>query len=407
MQRLIITWDPTQETCDWLLLDQNGNREGAIHRAESLDALPRDSATELVWLFPGVQTVAVSTQLPIRGRNKILHALPFALEENFATEPDDLFFALATTVTPARQQAVAIKRALLGAGLDKLAEHGLQVRRIIPDYLTLPWTPGQWTVLADNGMLYVREEEAHGFAIESDLGWSLLVQRLDALAEDAAPASLRYLRGRQPWGPEPDLAQLQPDPEPHAEGLLGIAPLGFTAPPALDLRQGEYSLHKDWWPRLRPWIPAAGVVGAIILLALAGFAANWYQASRIQAELTKKIHARFVQILPHAGWQDESTARDIIEGQLRSSGTGRNAGSFLGLLAVVSTAHANQFVGIKSLTYQPGQLQLQVHAATVTALDGVRKQLEQHGVNAKVNSANQTASGVDGSLVIRVGGSAP
>jgi len=407
MQRLIITWDPTQETCDWLLLDHNGNREGAIHRAESLDALPRGSATELVWLFPGVQTVAVSTQLPIRRRDKILHALPFALEENFAAEPDDLFFALAATLAPAHQQGVAIKRTLLGNGLDKLAEHGLQARRIIPDYLTLPRTPGQWTVLADNGMLYVREDEARGFAIESDLGWSLLVQRLDALTEDMAPENLRYLRGREPWGPEPDLAQLQPDPEPYVEGLLGIAPLGFTAPPALDLRQGEYSLHKDWWPRLRPWIPAAGVAGAMILLALTGFSANWYQTNRIRTELTKKIHNRFVQIVPQAGWQNESTAHDVIEGLLRSSGNGRNAGDFLDLLSVVSTAHANKFVSIKSLTYQPDQLQLQVHATTVTALDGVRKQLEQHGVTAKVNSANQTASGVDGSLVIRAGGSAP
>lgn len=404
MQRLIITWNPAQETCDWLLLDPNGNREGAIHRAEPLDTLPRDGACELIWLFPGVQAIAVATQLPVRGREKILRALPFALEENFAAEPDTLFFALAGTSDAERQEAVATQRRLLGDGIEALAEHGQQARRIVPDYLTLPRIPGQWTVLADAGMLYVRHSEAGGFAIEADLGWELLAQRLDALGADSMPDSIRYLRGREPWGPEPELALLQPDPEPYTEGLLGIAPLGFAAPPALDLRQGEYSLRKDWMARIKPWMPAAGALGMVVLLALAGFAANWYQTSRVRDELAKKIHARFVQILPQAGWQNESNARDVIEGVLRTRSRGRSAGDFMDLLSAVSAAHAGDSVSIKSLTYQPGQLQLQVHAATVAALNKVSTQLEKHAVDAKVNSANQTASGVEGSLMIRATG---
>lgn len=404
MQRLIINWDPAQATCDWLLLDHNGNREGAIHRAAPLDDLPQDGSTELVWLFPGVQAVAVSTQLPVRGRDKIVRALPFALEENFAAEPDALFFALAATSSPDQQQAVAIERSVLGNGLATLAEHGLQARRIVPDYLTLPWTPGQWTVLADAGMLYVRQSEAGGFAIEADLGWDLLARRLNALGEEAKPLIARYLRGREPLGPEPELEQLQPDPEPYTEGLLGIAPLGFTTPLPLDLRQGEYGLRKEWLPRVKPWLPAAGALGAVILFALAGFAANWYQAVQTRNELAKEIHARFVQILPQAGWQGESTARDVIEGLLRNRAQGRSSGGFMALLSAVSAAHATQTVSIKSLTYQPGQLQLQVHAATVTALNKVSTQLEQHAVEATVNSANQTSSGVDGSLMIRAGG---
>lgn len=405
MQRLIITWAPEQDTCDWLLLDHNGNRQGPIHRAESLDELPQDPATELTWIFPGVQAVSVSAQLPVRGRDKVLRALPFALEENFAADPEAMFFALAPNPGPAGQQAVAIRRNLLGEALARLAAHGLQARRIVPDYLALPWTPGGWTVLADAGMLYVRHSEAGGFAIEADLGWSLLEQRLQALGEDA-PQDVRYLRGREPWGMEPALEPLRPDPEPYGEGLLGVAPLAFAAPLPIDLRQGEFSLRKDWWPQLKPWMPAAGAVGLACLLALAGFGASWYQASRARNQLAQRIHDRYVQILPHAGWQDESTAQDVIASRLKAGGNSRSSGSLLELLSAVSGTDAGHSVTIKSLTYQPGELQIHVHAATVTALDGLRKQIEQHGVNASVNSANQTSSGVEGSLMIRAGGGA-
>lgn len=406
MQRLLLSWDPAHDVCDWLLLDQNGNRAGAIHRGEPLEALTGQPANELIWLVPGAQAIAVSAELPIRGREKILRALPFALEEHFASDPDTLFFALAAKNSGTRQQAVAVHRALLDAGLEKLAAHGLQARHIVPDYLTLPWTPGQWTVLADAGMLYVRDAEASGFAIEAELGWSLLQQRLERLGEEQKPGMLRYLRGREPFGPEPDLALLQADSESYTEGLLGIAPRTLVPPtqPAVELRQGDYSLHKDWLPHLKPWLPAGITVGVIVLLALAGFAANWYRTNQVRTLLAQRIHERFVQVLPNAGWQGESTARDIIAGRLRRSAGGSPHSGFLDLLSAIASASPPRAVKIRSLTFQPGTLQLQVHAPTVTALDDLTTRLKKHGVTARIGSANQTSSGVDGSLTVTATG---
>ena len=406
MEQLIIVWDPEQSICDWMLLDHNGNRQGPVNRDCPLEGLPVDAGNRpALWLLPGIYAPAVSAHIPARGRDKILRALPFALEESFASDPEALFFALPANLQGPRQQAVAVERSLLEKGLAALQEQGLKVQHIVPDYLALPWKPGQWTILADAGMLYVRHGAATGFTMESSLGWPMLAERFEATAEEERPASMRYLRGREPYGPEPQLEALHADPEPYAEGLLGVVPQGLAAPPAIDLRQGPYSLRKEWLPQLRPWFPAAAALGLVILLGLTAFGVSWYQASRARGALAQQIRTRYQQILPQAGWQDESTARHEIEALLQRQGGNASHSGLLALLATVAQAtRDNSAIRIESMNYQNSQLELHVHAPTVAALDGLRGQLGKAGARTSVRSANQTSSGVEGSLMINAGG---
>ncbi|HYW75201.1 MAG TPA: type II secretion system protein GspL [Gammaproteobacteria bacterium] len=408
MEQLIIAWDPEQSSCDWMLLDHNGNRQGPVNRDCPLEGLPVDGGNRpALWLMPGIYARAVSAHIPARGRDKILRALPFALEESFASDPEALFFALPANLQGPQQKAVAVERALLEKGLATLQEQGLKVQHIVPDYLALPWQQGQWTVLADADMLYVRHGMAAGFTMESNLGWQMLGEQLEASGEEDRPEIVRYMRGREPYGSVPRLDILQADPEPYAEGLLGVVPQGLAAPPAIDLRQGPYSLRKEWLPQLRPWFPAAASLGLVILLGLTAFGASWYQASRTRDALAHKIRTRYQQILPHSGWQGESTARDVIEGKLNNRGNSTSHTGFLDLLnSVAQATRDNSSIRIKSMNYQNGQLELHVHAPTVAALDDLRSKLGKAGAQTTVRSANQTSSGVEGSLMLNNGGQA-
>ena len=183
-------------------------------------------------------------------------------------------------------------------------------------------------------------------------------------------------------------------------------PQGLAAPLAIDLRQGPYSLRKDWLPQLRPWFPAAAALALVILLGLTAFGASWYQASRARSVLAQQIRTRYAQILPQAGWQDESTARDEINALLRNRGGNTSHTGLLDLLDTVAQAtRDNPAIRIESMNYQNGQLELHVHAPTVAALDDLRGKLGRAGARTSVRSANQTASGVEGSLMINAGGS--
>lgn len=406
MERLIIDWDPAQPTCDWILLDNNGNRQGQVYRATPLDALPRNQpGRALVWLVPGTDARAVNAHIPARGRDKILRALPFALEDNFASDPDALFFALPANLRGPIQQAVAVEHRFLEDGLAALQEQDLKAQHIVPDYLALPWKPREWTILSDQGMLYVRNGEASGFSIENNLGWDVLANRLGSLSEEERPERLRYIRGREPYGKEPQLDGLEAEPDAYAEGLLGLAAQGLVTPLVLDLRQGAYSLRKDWMPGLRPWLPAASVLGLVIMLALATFATNWYQASHARDALDRQVRMRFHQVVPNMPWQGDTFAREEIHSLLSHQGNSASKSGFLALLSAVSSAaRGDGNVKIESMNYQSGQLELQVHAPTVADLDNLRTHLGKAGTQSTVRSANQTSSGVEGSLMLSTGG---
>lgn len=406
MEQLVIAWEPGSETCDWMLLDQNGNRQGAINRGTVLEGLPRDKAVRTVlWMVPGSRAPAITARIPARGREKILRALPFALEESFAADPEALFFALAPETRDPVQHAVAVEHRWLAEGLETLQGHGLRPQHIVPDYLLLPRGSDEWTVLSDDGMLYVRQGRASGFAIENSIGWQVLRERLEALAEEDKPQVLRYIRGRDPLGPEPGLEGLQAESEPQPEGLMGLVPQGLAEPLGIDLRQGRFTLSKEWMPKLRPWLPVAAALALVALVGLSIFGAGWFQATQARTALSHQIRTRFEQLMPHVRWQGDSYARDIIESQLRSHGGAQSEGTFLNLLADVATViRDNAAIKIESLTYQNGQLELHVHAPTGSDLDDLRGKLVKVGANTNIRSRSQTSSGIEGSLMIQAGG---
>jgi general secretion pathway protein L len=408
MRRLIFTWSPASDVCDCQRLDANGNREGAPERALPLDEL-REAALgyELIWLAPGAGLLAVTAALPVKGRDKVARALPYALEDRFAEEPERLFFALPSESTGVSTQAIAADADWLRSALDRLAADGVAPIRVLPDFLALPWADGSWTVLADAGMLYVRTDLASGFTLEVAIGWAILERRLAALPEGDRPRYLRYIRGREPHGAEPALDMIaegiQADPEPVANGLFAVAPEAFARALPLDLLQGPFKRGSEWRKAASPWLPAAGALAAVILLAIAGFAASWVQNARADQSLHHTLRQRFHQLVPDQPWQSQYETRNIIRQRLSGASNTRNANGLLPLLASLAGADADS-IRIESLSYQAGTLQVRIHATDVKGLEALRSAIATKShLPVTIRSANQTSSGVEGALTIGKG----
>ncbi|MGH8273740.1 MAG: type II secretion system protein GspL [Gammaproteobacteria bacterium] len=408
MRKLVFTWSPERGVCDWQRLDANGNREGAPERAAPLAEL-REAAFgyELIWLAPGAELLAVTATLPVKGREKQLRALPYALEEQFAEDPDRMFFALPAETTAGATQTIAADGEWLGSALAALADEGITPARVLPDYLALPWVLESWTVLADAGTLYVRTDLAAGFTLEFETGWPVLARRLADLDEVGRPQYLRYIRGREPLGTPPVLDTveegLRSDPEPVTDGLFAVLPEGFARPAPMNLLQGRFKPGSEWRKALKPWLPAAGALAAVILLAVIGFAASWIQNAQADQALQKKLHQRFHQLMPNQPWPGKYQARRLIRRSLSGEANAGSADELLPLLTALAGANSGA-ITIESLNYRAGTLQIRLHAPDVSSLNALRSALATKSrLAVTIRSANQTDSGVEGALSVGKG----
>ncbi len=184
-----------------------GGGQAVADTGESLGAMAGEDA---ILVLPGFLVSAIEANLPARSERQALAAAPFAVEDELASEPDTLHFAL----VPGRRAGgdgqrtvLAIDRALLSDWVAAVAAAGLRLRAALPDFLCLPHDPERVVALGTDDGLVLRHGD-WGTAIESDIAGAVVPTMIESRAgEDAA----RLLAGPDHGvggfeGPEPGAA---------------------------------------------------------------------------------------------------------------------------------------------------------------------------------------------------------
>ena len=92
----------------WLIVDAHGARSGAVHSGPVEDALGLAQGRRVVLLLPGAEIALAEPELPVRGGARIAQAVPFALEEQLATDVEALHFAVGARPAGAAGTPVAV-----------------------------------------------------------------------------------------------------------------------------------------------------------------------------------------------------------------------------------------------------------------------------------------------------------
>ena len=160
-------------------------------------------ATESLGLWvPGEPVLVFRLELPKVSRRKQQEMLPWLLEDRLLSSPDDFEFILGAQVEEGLSLVYAIEKVMLGQWVLLAEAAAVSPARMVPDFLSLPYEDGRWTLYTDAGRLLVRTGLHEGFAANLDIGWQqlelLLGQREDSMrvshlatAEVAVPENLQ------------------------------------------------------------------------------------------------------------------------------------------------------------------------------------------------------------------------
>jgi general secretion pathway protein L len=388
----------------WLIVDAHGARSGAVQSGPIADALNVAQGRRVVVLLPGGEITLAEPELPFRGGARIAQAVPFALEEQLASDVEALHFAVGTRgATGVGTPVAVVARALLERWLGACEASGIHPDAAMADTAAVPPSATGCTLLLDEAALYVRRANALPYALDADpLGAALelaLGEPSDArehVTFYVSPAD--YERHREVIeGMRPRTATLQVKLLP--DGPLPLLAAQAVIAPGVNLLQGAYAPATTIGNRLREWRVPAALAAAVALVFLAGQGLTLYKLARAERQLDAQIAEVFSQALPGQQVRDPRAQMQSVIGA-----GGATRGALLPALSVLAKAMAQAPAArIEALSYRGNALDLRLVAPTVEALDAIKQSMSRDGITAELQSAVPRDNAHEGRMQVRLG----
>lgn len=389
----------------WLIIDVNGARSGSVQSGPVADALGLSQGRRTVFLLPASEVTLAEPDLPpVRGSARLAQAVPFALEEQLASDLEALHFAVGARNPASSATPVAIvARSSLERWRDAWEAAGIRADAAYAESALLPAAPNATVLMLDGAALHVRRPGAVPFAIDAQPLDVALQFALESTADggehatfylptaeyEAQQALVEGLRER--------LATLQVKLLPDGTLPLLAAQLPTARP--VNLLQGDYAPVSSFRSQARNWRLPAALAAATLLAFLAAQGLRLWQLNKADKSLTAQITQQFNQILPG---QPVVDARAQVQGVIDRAGGGK--GALLPALSLLAEAVAQApATRVEGLNYRSGVLELRVVAPSIEALDGIKQTMSQRGAQVELQSANPREQSVEGRLQVRLG----
>lgn len=384
---LLLRQDSTDEdSWRWLRLDNTGEPQGSIHAGSLADAAGEATGLRVVVLAPGKDCLLTRVDIPGRSRQKLLRAVPFALEEQLSDEVENLHFAVGTDTVDGEWPVAVINRGYMETLTTAVTGAGLDVQQVIPEMLAIPYAGNETSVLVENDIALVRSGRVAGYAVDSDnLGMLLALQEVDE--DEQLPGLHLFVRQDNL---QPDTAEFMGETrvEPYTGDPLTVFASGVDAQ-AINLLQGDFSRAGDWARVLRPWRATAALLLAGVLISNAVMGIDYFRLSREQDQLSAQIEETFKKAMPGS----KRIVNPRVQMQQQLDSLQRRAGAGGGFLSLLGQSGAvlkgMKGVEISGATFRAGRLDLDLTVANLQLLDQLKQALMQPG---KLTVEIQTAT---------------
>jgi len=407
-ETLVIRLRAAEEApASWLVVDENGARSGPLQSGPVSDALNLAPGRRVVLLVPGTEVALAEPELPLRSSARLAQVVPYALEEQLASDVDTLHFAVGTRAAGAVGTPVAVvARSLLQRWYDECEAAGIHADAAYADSAAVPGGTTGCTLLLDESLLYVRRADALPYvldATEVPAALDLALGSPDAGSESGESVTFyagttEYEQHRETIeGLRERTAALQVKLLP--EGALPLLAAQAATGAGVSLLQGAFGVRSSLGTRLREWRLPASLAAAVALLFVANQAVGWWQMSRAERALDAQIAEIFAQALPG---QPVVDPRAQMQGALSSVGAG--GGGLLPVMSALAEAMAQAPTArIEAMSFRGNALELRLTAPTVESLDGIKQTMTRDGMTAELQSATPRGGVVEGRLQVRLG----
>jgi general secretion pathway protein L len=393
------TLEPVQAS--WIVFE-NDIPEQSMLRCTLADIPPAIKQYDITLIVPAQDILLTQADLPKLNQQRLLQALPFALEEKLIDEVDTLHFAIANNITSGLTPAAVVAKKNMDAWLTLCNEFELVPSSLYSAVFALPYAEKNWTVGIESDTCTIRQTEFTGFATEQNN----LVLLLDlAIKETSAKPECIHIYNTQTALPEINIESTVVNEIALTEqAFLEKIPLWLDAQPAINLLQGQYRAKRKTSEIKKIWLRTGYLallwIGLVFFSNLVSFFILHHETTRQNGDITAIYKKNFPNAVSMVA------PRERMESKLAALTNQANKNYFLVLLAKVSETFAHTSgLHLKSMDFRDDRLNLELTAAKFDDLDNFNKTLTQQGLKVKQQNASITGTEVKANFLIQRGAS--
>ncbi|ELI6417371.1 TPA: GspL family type II secretion system protein ExeL [Aeromonas salmonicida subsp. salmonicida] len=377
-----------QQPVEWLVWSAKEEEiiaSGTLASAHALGELrERAGGRPVVTLVPGSDLIFRRVSLPGKYSRQAAAALPYLLEEQIASDVDELHLVVLGHEGH-DVDLMAVDKEKMQTWLGWLEAAGLKSQQLLPDVLALPQAADGWSALQLGKEWLLRQGPCRGIVADEPLLAMLL-------AVEAEPVTIH---SHTPVPPIPNANWQAADPE-LPMLLLAKGALNCQA----NLLQGPYRPQTEYSRYWLQWRKVAVVAGLLLLVALTQRGVHLYQLAEQDKALKAEIRQVYTRIFP--GETRIVNVRSQMAQHLKLLGQTPQDGVLL-LLTELAPTFA-EVPGLKPQVLRfdaaRGELRLQVTAPGFTEIERFRE-LAGKRFEVQQGEVRSTEGKVEGALVLK------
>ena len=270
-----------------------------VYQGDLKTAANHAHGCRVIVMVSGVEVVLTDVALPQMNRQKLLKAIPFALEEQLANDVEDNHFAVGERQKEDAVNVAIVERKIIEMWLNGLKDVGIQPDVLTTEIMGVPYEQNCWTILlkgADKqskSKAILRTNLQSGIALDIANVEPLMNSMLESMGEGNKPERLNIITcdgsgaetgsGAKEGSTESKISAQMAAVASQLEKLGGKFSISvnidhaqqpfltylsneYVESNSINLLQGDYSRRERLEKQLRPWIPAATMAGVWLLL---------------------------------------------------------------------------------------------------------------------------------------------
>ena len=407
--------DPHHAT--WSLCNDAGELTGKITTG-TLEELSVVAPTHPAVVLLNSQCLHINQlKLPTQNMQKMLKAVPFAIEEFIADDIEDFHFVIAKNKHTDSTAVVGIDRSVLQNIIDNFQQVNISIERIIPDALCLAALPpgpdsesrsGQWVCLNFEDESYLQTSPLNGILTSEEILPYIIQTRLED-EQQAPPARiLTFCEQEHPDACKKLADEISDDEIEIVNVSYNTHPLvvfcgNYTQALPLNLLQNEFKPKRKTSGYWHHWRLAASLAAVWLVLHLG---LTVFQLSQLEAEnqLTK---AKIEKIYKNAFPQSRKIVNPRVQmeqklKELKSGAGGSDKGLIFLLAESFGTLRSDdKNIELQTLTFRNNRMDIGLESTNLQAIENLNNNLNKNSkIKSQISSSSSEKNKVKGNLRI-------